>query len=150
MNHLKIPKYGRMIVDYNYKPFVYTLVSAPAATIDYTPPFKNNKGFIFFVGVDDNSSAYYPTITLSTPNNTGITFSSLLETGSFGDMFMQFKRDTTSTTTSRSFDIAMVRGGSANQYNSSFFPFTYQKITINADGTPGSYWATAPVIITLY
>jgi hypothetical protein len=46
--------------------------------------------------------------------------------------------------------MAMVRGGSSNQHNSSFFPFTYQKITINADDTPGSNWVTAPVIITLY
>jgi hypothetical protein len=138
-----------MIVDYNYKPYVYIVTAAPAATIEYTPPFKNNKGFIFFVGIDNLSTGYFPTITLSTPNNTGITFSSNLETGSFGDMFMQFKRDTTSTNTSRSSDIAMVRGG--NAFNSSFFPFTYKKITITADtGTIGLSWTNAPVIITLY
>lgn len=148
MNHLKIPKYGRMIVDYNYKPFVYKVASAPAATLDYTPPFKNNKGFIFFVGIDNLSTAYYPTITATTPSGAGITFSPLLETGSFGDMFMQFKRDISAVNTSRSFDITMVRG--ANPLGSSFFPFTYQKITITPDSTLGSSWATAPVIITLY
>lgn len=149
MNHLKIPKYGRMIVDYNYKPYVHIVTAAPAATLEYTPPFKNNKGFIFFVGIDSVSTAYFPTITLSTPDNTGITFSSNLETGSFGDMFMQFKRDTISTNTSRSNDITMVRGGQA--FNSSFFPFTYQKITITADTpTVGLSWINAPVIITLY
>jgi len=139
-----------MIVDYNYKPYVHIVTSAPAATLEYTPPFKNNKGFIFFVGVDSASSAYYPTVTLSTPDNTGITFSSQLETGSFGDMFMQFKKDTSASSTSRSFDVAMVRNQSLTQYTSSFFPFTYQKITINADGTPGLSWLSAPVIITLY
>jgi hypothetical protein len=137
-----------MIVEYDYKPFVYNVVSAPAATLEYTPPFKTNKGFIFFAGIDSSSTGYYPIVTVSTPNGTGITFSSQLETGSFGDMFMQFKRDTSSTTTSRSNDIAMVRGG--NAFNSSFFPFTYQKITITADSTPGLSWTTAPVIITLY
>jgi hypothetical protein len=147
VNPLKIPKYGRMIVDYNYKPFVYKVESAPAATLDYTPPFKNNKGFIFFVGVDDVSVGYYPTVTVTTPAGAGITFSSNLETGSFGDMFMQFKRDV-GANTSRSYDIAMVRGG--NAFNSSFFPFTYQKITITADSTPGLSWVSAPVIITLY
>ena len=143
----KTPKYGRMIVDYNYKPFVYKVESAPAATLDYTPPFKNNKGFIFFNGVDTNLSLYYPTITLTTPNGAEITFSPKEETGSFNDMFMQFKRETRSTT-SRSFDIAMVRGG--NAFNSSFFPFTYKKITINAQNTPVANWSSAPVIITLY
>jgi hypothetical protein len=147
VNHLKIPKYGRMIVDYNYKPFVYKVVAAPAATIDYIPPFKNNKGFIFFVGVDDASAGYYPTITLTTPEGAGITFSSKLETGSFGDMFMQFKRDV-GANTSRSNDIAMVRGN--NAFNSSFFPFTYEKITMTADDEPGTSWISAPVIITLY
>jgi len=148
VNHLKIPKYGRMIVDYNYKPFVYTVVSAPAATLEYTPPFKNNKGFIFFVGVDSSSTGYYPTVTVTTPSGAGITFSSNLETGSFGDMFMQFKRDVAANT-SRSFDICMVRGG--GQYYSSFFPISYQKITITADTpTIGVSWTTAPVIITLY
>ena len=147
MNHLKIPKYGRMIVDYNYKPYVHIVTAEPAATLEYTPPFKNNKGFIFFVGIDRNSTAYFPTITLSTPDNTGITFSSNLETGSFGDMFMQFKRDV-GANTSRSNDIAMVRGN--NSYNSSFFPFTYEKITITADDAPGNSWVSAPVIITLY
>ena len=139
-----------MIVEYDYKPYVHIVTSAPATTLEYIPPFKNNKGFIFFIGVDSVSTGYFPTITLSTPDNTGITFSSQLETGSFGDMFMQFKRDTTSFSTSRSNDIAMVRGGASNQFNSSFFPFTYQKITINADDTPGLSWVTAPVIITLY
>ena len=143
----KTPKYGRMIVEYNYKPFVYKVESAPAATLDYTPPFKNNKGFIFFNGVDNNFVSYYPTITLTTPNGAGITFSFKEETGSFGDMFMQFKRESRGTT-SRSFDIAMVRGG--NAFNSSFFPFTYEKITINAQNTPGASWSSAPVIITLY
>ena len=148
----KTPKYGRMIVDYNYKPFVYNVESAPAATLVYTPPFKNNKGFIFFNGVDDNSTVYYPTITLTTPNGAGITFSPNLETGSFGDMFMQFKRES-SVSTSRSFDIAMVRAGNPfnlSTLNSSFFPFTYEKITINAQTTPGANWFSAPIIITLY
>ena len=149
MNHLKIPKYGRMIVDYNYKPFVYTVVSAPAATIDYTPPFKNNKGFIFFIGLDNNSTTYYPTVTVTTPSGAGITFSPQLETGSFGDMFMQFKRDVNANT-SRSFDIGMIRGGSDGQQYSSFFPTSYQKITITADDIPGTTWSAAPVIITLY
>ena len=120
-----------MIVDYNYKPFVYKVASAPAATLDYTPPFKNNKGFIFFVGLDNLATSYYPTITATTPSGAGITFSPLLETGSFGDMFMQFKRDASPVNTSRSFDITMVRG--ANVFGSSFFPFTYQKITITTN-----------------
>ena len=63
-------------------------------------------------------------------------------------MFMQFKRDASPVNTSRSFDITMVRG--ANVFGSSFFPFTYQKITITPDATIGSSWETAPVIITLY
>lgn len=138
-----------MIVDYNYKPYVYTVVAAPAASIDYFPPFKNNKGFIFFVGFDSAASTYYPTITVSTPAGTGITFSSQLETGSFGDMFMQFKRDVAANT-SRSFDMNMVRGGANGQLYSSFFPISYQKITIIADSSPGISWITPPVIITLY
>jgi hypothetical protein len=140
-----------MIVDYNYKPYVYIVTAAPAATIEYTPPFKNNKGFIYFSGIDSSATNYYPLITLSTPNNTGITFSCQLQTGSFGDMFMQFKRDIgdLTPTTSLSHDITMVRGSSP--LRSSFFPFTYQKITITADtGTIGLSFATAPVIITLY
>lgn len=64
-------------------------------------------------------------------------------------MFMQFKRDV-GANTSRSFDICMVRGGGGGQYYSSFFPISYQKITITGDGTPGTSWVTAPVIITLY
>jgi len=136
-----------MIIDYNYKPYVHIVTAAPAATLEYTPPFKNNKGFIFFVGVDNLSTGYYPTITLTTPDGAGITFSSKLETGSFGDMFMQFKRDV-GANTSRSNDIAMVRGN--NSFNSSFFPFTYEKITITADAAPGTSWLSAPVIITLY
>jgi hypothetical protein len=137
-----------MIVDYNYKPYAHIVTSAPAVTLDYIPPFKNNKGFIFFIGIDDISTGYYPTVTVTTPNDTGITFSPKLETGSFGDMFMQFKRDNNPSPTSRSHDIAMVRGGQA--FNSSFFPFTYKKITIVPDSTVGSSWLHAPVIITLY
>ena len=144
-----------MIVDYNYKPYVYTLSNGkepPATSIDYFSPFKNNKGFIFFVGLDDASTTYYPIVTVTTPSGDGITFSPQLETGSFGDMFMQFKRDTTSINTSRSSDICMVRGGnSGGQLYSSFFPTSYQKITITADGIPlGTSWTVAPVIITLY
>ena len=138
-----------MIVDYNYKPYVYTVTSAPAATLDYIPPFKNNKGFIFFIGLDDISTTYYPTVTVTTPSGAGITFSPQLETGSFGDMFMQFKRDVAANT-SRSFDICMIRGGAGGQQYSSFFPTSYQKITITPDDILGTTWSVAPVIITLY
>lgn len=141
-----------MIVDYNYKPYVYTFtdgLNPPVASIDYFPPFKNNKGFIFLSGLDDLSTAYNPIVTVTTPSGAGITFSPENETGSFGDMFMQFKRDTSSNTTSRSFDICMVRS-TAGSNGSCFFPISYQKITVTADSPPGTSWVSPPVIITLY
>lgn len=147
-----------MIVDYNYKPYVYNV---PIGTTQYFPPSKNNKGFIVLVGrTNASSDIVYPYVTFYNPSGTlsGVTlgdnFSVEFPSGSFFDLYLQSKREATAATTGviKSADIAMVNfenGGAAQFVGISpiFMPITYQKMQFLP--TTGS-WLRQLIIITLY
>ena len=145
-----------MIVDYNYKPYVY---SAPPGITFYAPPSKNNKGAIVLVGSDNLSNIYNPQITYQTPTGEGLQvnleLAALIESGSIYDLFMQFKRE-------RGPGFATTRTGEINMvpYDSSltasavapapyFVPITYLSMGFTFSGSPSS-WNRALTIITLY
>lgn len=145
-----------MIVDYNYKPHVVS--PAPGIT-QYVPASKNNKGVIVLFGVDNLATPYIPDVNLLTPSGTvetiplGVQLSST--TGSFFDMFMQFRRENPATTTVvRSADITMFpyAAGDAAQTTALtplFLPITFYSLTFYPTGSPTS-WTRPLTIITLY
>jgi hypothetical protein len=140
-----------VIVDYNYKIYADYLTWG---VTQYIPPAKNNKGLIVYSGYDNRGDQYYPTIVVSTP--TGGTLGIELNTdvsGSFNDLFMQFKRET--TTDIRTSDIVMpsYRNGTLNDYiRPSFFPISYQYINWRSVGNSPdpTFFGFPPCIITLY
>jgi len=139
-----------MIVDYNYKPYIETVTISTTAGIDtvYTPPFKNNKGFICIAGNytgtvigpkkisfydPDGSTVEVPT--LDTSNN------SITLTGSLNDFYAQFTRES-----ANAYDINFIRIAAA-KFESCFFPIVYKSITFGANGLA----VTRPItVITLY
>jgi hypothetical protein len=131
-----------MIVDYNYKPYVETVVTGFTA-FDYNPPFKNNKGVIIFAG-NDGFGPVLPTVNFYTPSgNTGGIDLNDQTSGSFNDLYMQFnKRET--TTGVRSSDILLSR---TNANDAAFFPITYQSLSFAGGTAP---FSRSTVIITLY
>jgi len=144
-----------MIVDYNYKPYVY---SAPPGITFYAPPSKNNKGAIVLIGVDDFSNIYTPQITFITPTGGGLVLplvnTEAPTTGSINDLFMQFKRENTAASTViKTSEITMVPYQNApfiTSYTAPIFvPITYLSMTFSFTGTPSS-WQRALTIITLY
>jgi len=144
-----------MIIDYNYKPYVY---SAPPGITFYAPPAKNNKGVIVLVGIDDLLTAYNPQITFLTPSGGTLEMSldiaGPITSGSINDMFMQFRRETTAPQTfTKTSEISMIAYQAA-AFTSSvttpfFVPITYLSMTFSPTGTPSS-WTRALTIITLY
>ncbi len=146
-----------MIVDYNYKPYVY---SAPPGITFYAPPSKNNKGAIVLVGSDNLNNIYNPQITYQTPTGEGLQvnldLAALIESGSIYDMFMQFKRERgPGFTTTRTSDINMVPYDTSVISSASlspapyFVPITYLSMGFTFSGSPSS-WTRALTIITLY
>jgi len=151
-----------MIVDYNYKPYVF---NASVGITQYIPPSANNKGFICLSGLDDAGMYYVPEIDFIGPSGEIITIAAFptsptnfWTTGSFFDLYAQFKREATAASTGiiKSADIALYRGASAlgAQFYSLapvFFPITYSKLTFNFEVSPsGESWAFPLTIITLY
>jgi len=130
-----------MIVDYNYKPYVANLTGTGA--FNYTPPFKNNKGFILFAG-QDAGGAVLPIVNFYTPSGqTGSIDLNDFTSGSFNDLYMQFnKRET--TTGIRTSDILLSR---ANTNEAAFFPLSYESLSFAAQSAP---FQRSTVIITLY
>jgi hypothetical protein len=130
-----------MIVDYNYKPYVANLTGTGA--FNYTPPYKNNKGFILFAG-QDGLGFVLPIVNFYTPSGeTGSFDLNDFTSGSFNDLYMQFnKRET--TTGIRTSDILLSR---LNQNDAAFFPITYQSLSFAAQTAP---FQRSTVIITLY
>jgi hypothetical protein len=130
-----------MIVDYNYKPYVVTLTGTGA--FDYTPPFKNNKGFILFTG-QDAGGPVLPVVNFYTPSGaTGALDLNDNISGSLNDLYMQFnKRET--TTGIRTSDILLSRTGSND---AAFFPITYQSLSFAAQSAP---FQRSISVITLY
>lgn len=143
-----------MIVDYNYKPYVY---AAPLGITFYAPPSKNNKGAIVLIGTDDIGNIYTPQITYLTPDKSGITVNlDLLNvtSGSINDMFMQFKRENTAANTvTKTSEINMVpyqnAAFTASLASPFFIPATYVSMSFDIAGTPSS-WTRNLTIITLY
>jgi hypothetical protein len=144
-----------MIVDYNYKPYVY---SAPPGITFYAPPSKNNKGAIVLIGVDDLANIYTPQITFITPTGEGLVLTldntAPPVSGSINDMFMQFKRENTAASSvTKTSEIAMVPYQNASFLTSAsapiFIPMSYLSMTFTVVGTPSS-WARPLTIITLY
>lgn len=134
-----------MIVDYNYKS--YTQIINTVGITQYIPPSINNKGLILFSGLDNVGNVYLPKIVVLTPDGgtAGIDIVDNIS-GSFNDLFMQFKRET--TTGVRSSDITMSYGSAGNR--PSFFPISYQYLIFPpAPGSPTSF-NIQPLIITLY
>jgi hypothetical protein len=145
-----------MIVDYNYFPYVETLPAPGVFSI--TPRSKNNKGFIYVVGSGDNEAEgdiLPSSIVCKAPNGTDITISntsSIFNTGSFKDMFMQFKRmpDASLTTTLQTTDINILPDlvNYSGVYKTAiFFPVTYKQINFSLSSTV--YFAK-PILITLF
>jgi hypothetical protein len=138
-----------MIIDYNYKPHVEYI---PLGATMYVPRSPNNKGFIYFNGQDDLANEYLPTVVVpvATGGTAGISFpNNLCISGSISDSFMQFKRDSsTSSASTRTTDIAMFIDSTIST-RASFYPINY--LYINFNTTPGSLLFTVrPLIITLY
>ena len=138
-----------MIIDYNYKPHV---VYIPVGATLYVPSSKNNKGFIYFNGSDDLANEYLPEVVVpvASGGTAGISLqSNLCINGSFEDSFMQFKRDSSSTTANtRSSDIAMFIDSTVPS-RASFYPINYLYLNFNTSGSPTSF-TVKPMIITLY
>jgi hypothetical protein len=144
-----------MIVDYNYKPYVY---SAPPGITFYAPPAKNNKGVIVLTGLDNLTNIYNPQITFLTPSGDGLVMSldaaGSITSGSIYDMFMQFRRESTApSTVTKTSEISMIPYQAAaftSSFATPFFiPMTYLSMTFTVVGTPSS-WTRALTIITLY
>jgi len=142
-----------MIVEYDYKPYVHHLTQT--GTFSYTPPGNgNNKGFIYIAGLDSTTGVpILPTVTCLTPDKSEIVLNIMqlnqlsisAESGSFNDMFLQFKRmfSTGSISTNISFlpDITSTSTASGSY----FFPITYRKLNFNITSID-----LKPIIITLY
>jgi hypothetical protein len=147
-----------MLIDYNYKPYVYNL---PVGATEYIPPGKNNKGFIILIGLDDGGNYYHPIVDFFQPNgntisiNTNPSSSSPFVSGSINDMYMQFKLEepTTVVNSLKTSDLAMIQYYTAptNAYPSSpfFIPLKYNKLSFTVDVTPTA-WLYNTIIITLY
>lgn len=144
-----------MIVDYNYKPYVY---SAPPGITYYTPPFKNNKGVIVLVGYDNLGNLYNPQITH--PDSTGsqlkidLDIASTIVSGSLNDSYMQFRRESIAASpVVKTTEINMIPytniGTSVATTAPYFVPISYISINFNVVGTPSS-WERNLTIITLY
>lgn len=151
-----------MIVDYNYKPYVFN--ASPGIT-QYIPPAANNKGFICLVGYDDGGNYYVPDIDFISPSGGTVTVSAFgapatnfWSTGSFFDLYAQFKRESTAASTGiiKLADIGLFRASTISGLGVQFvavapvfFPITYSKLTFNLS-SPGSTWDVPLTIITLY
>lgn len=133
-----------MIVDYNYKS--YTQFINTVGATQYIPPAKNNRGLIFFSGLDNIGNQYFPQIVVSTPSG-GTAAINIAEniSGSFNDLFMQFKRETTTGVRSSDITMSYANNGSIP----SFFPISYQYLIFAPTGSPTSL-LVKPLIITLY
>lgn len=138
-----------MIIDYNYKPHVEFL---PLGATIYVPRSKNNKGFIYFNGVDNDGNGYLPTVICSVA--TGGTLAIALESdtcihGSISDSFMQFKRDPAITAANtRTTDIAMFIDSTVPS-RGSFYPINYLYMTFDTLLAP-TIFLVRPLVITLY
>jgi hypothetical protein len=137
-----------MIVDYNYKPFVALVTLSSSVDTVYTPPSKNNKGFICIAGhysgtqTGPKSLSFYGTdgsiIQVPTLNTSGL---SIVLTGSLNDFYMQFSREDVNA-----YDINFIRQATFKS-ESCFFPIVYQSITF----PPVATALTRPtIVITLY
>lgn len=144
-----------MIVDYNYKPHVVT--PAPGIT-SYVPASKNNKGFVILIGLDDLSQSYAPTVNVIGTDGTlqQIQFSATSNvSGSFFDMYLQFKRENAAATTVvKTADLAMVPYSAESFLNTAptpmFFPLTFVSLSFDAVVSTPSSWTRPLTIITLY
>lgn len=139
-----------MIVDYNYKPYIETVTISAIGGVDtvYTPPFKNNKGFICIAGNYSGStvapkkmSFYHPDGSVVEVPTLDISGNSIFLTGSLNDFYAQFTRESTNA-----YDINFLRAASA-KFESCFFPIVYKSLTFGPNGLA----ITRPVtVITLY
>jgi len=133
-----------MIIDYNYK----CLVETPGNTAPYTITHKNNKGFIYYPGEDDNG-LMWPVVNFYTADGglVGITLDA--PSGSFNDLYWaQFKLDENSTT--RTTDINLPLSAPSGVNNPLFFPIEYHSMVFNPDVSGTEELSNAPTIITVF
>lgn len=141
-----------MIVDYNYKPYVEAVTISASAGVDtiYTPPFKNNKGFICIAGSYSGAIIGPKKISFYDPNGSvvevptlSVTGSSIFLTGSLNDFYAQFTKESTAA---NAYDINFIRQATQKQ-ESCFFPIVYNSLTFESNASA----VTRPIIvITLY
>lgn len=144
-----------MIVEYDYKPYVEYLTQT--GTFSYTPPGNgNNKGLIYVAGTDGTTGyPILPTLTFLQPDKTEIIINMMkldltnvpTESGSFNDMFLQFKRMTNSSSSTISTNISFLTETLTTAFGSYFLPITYRKLNFNITTISAS---SNPIIITLY
>jgi len=133
-----------MIVDYNYK----YLIETPGTTGSYTITHKNNKGLIYYPGLDDAGNIW-PVANFYTPEGGIIGITLGVPSGSFGDLYVsQFKPDDVGG--ARLSDINFPLSAPPGSGNPIFLPIQYQSLIFTTDTSSTGVITNNPTIITLY
>jgi|688.fasta_scaffold1213744_1 hypothetical protein len=125
-----------MLIDYNYKVYL-SGITFSGVTFGFTPPFKNNKGFIYSPAVNDNyqdsdeitGRAYLQKIVFMDSNGNDVEFdvdldSSIFYSGSVVDYYAQFMPNSTNLR----FNNLRIGLFTSTDANTIFMPIKYKKM----------------------
>jgi len=152
-----------MLIDYNYKTYL-SGITFSGVTYGFTPPFKNNKGFIYSPTVIDNyedsdtitGKAYLKTIVFMDPDGNDVNFDvdtdtngTVFNSGSLVDYYAQFMPNSTSLRTNN-LRIGLFQTDSANTI---FMPIKYRQMIFSLSSSASSVpvtWTDTIKLFTLY
>lgn len=133
-----------MIVDYNYK----YLIETPGTTGSYTITHKNNKGLIYYPGLDDAGNIW-PVVNFYTTDGSIVGITLGAPSGSFADLYVsQFKPDDVGGVRLSDINFPITTPSASN--NPIFLPIQYQSLVFNPDVSGTGTLTKNPTIITLY
>jgi len=152
-----------MLIDYNYKVYL-SGITFSGATYSFTPPFKNNKGFIYSPPLSDNYEdldtntgiAYLQKIVFMDPDGNDVEFDvnvnnigGIFYSGSLVDYYAQFMPN---STTLRYNNLRIGAFGSTDA-NTIFMPVKYKKMIFSLSSAAPTLpvtWTNTIKLFTLY
>lgn len=152
-----------MLIDYNYKVYL-SGVTFGGVTYGFSPPFKNNKGFIYSPAIVDNyedadtltGKAYLQKIVFMDPNGNDVEFDvntnnigGIFYSGSLIDYYAQFMPNSTVLR----FNNLRIGTFSSADADTIFMPIKYKKLIFSlSDDAPTTpvTWTDTIKLFTLY
>ena len=152
-----------MLIDYNYKVYL-SGITFSGVTYAFTPPFKNNKGFIYSPAIVDNyedndtipAKAFLQKIVFMDPDGNDVEFDvntnnigGIFYSGSLVDYYAQFMPNSTSLR----YNNLRIGLFASTDANTIFMPIKYKKMIFSLSDdapTPPVTWTDTIKLFTLY